>query len=296
MKPKLIAVVGQTATGKSALAVELALRYGGEVISADSRQVYRGLDIGTGKITKEEMRAILHHLLDVADPSKRFSVAEFKQQAEQAIEDIFSRDKLPILCGGTGFYIESIVDGVVLPDVPENKQLRAELSSLSAAELAERLKRLDPNRFETIDQRNKIRLIRAIEVAEHLGNVPKPKSNPQYEVLQIGLEFRDEELKKRIHKRLVDRIGKGMIEEAKKLHENGLSYERMNELGLEYRYLAEYLQDIISKEELIKILNTKIWQYARRQKTWFKRDERIHWIKPNETEKAFKLVREFYEQ
>lgn len=292
-KPKTIAIVGQTATGKSDLAVQIAKKFNGEVVSADSRQVYIGLDIGTGKITPEEMEGIAHHMLDIENPKNRFSVSEFKQRAEEAINDILSRGKMPIMCGGTGFYIQSIVDGLDSPEVPENTELRKELSELSVDELSEKLQQLDSSRHSEIDTKNKVRLIRAIEIATSLGSVPKQESNPKYNVLQIGISISDDELQKLIKERVEKRIKQGMIHEAEELHKNGLSFERMHELGLEYRYLAELLQNKISLEEFKKTLNTKIWQYAKRQKTWFKRDERIKWVSSNQKENAEKAVEEF---
>lgn len=158
-KPKLIVICGPTATGKSDLAVEIARQIGGEVISADSRQVYTDLDLGTGKITKREMRGVPHYLLDVADPKRQFSVARYKKLADKAIRDIQKRNKTPILCGGTGFYIDAVVSGAVLPDVPPNKALRSELARKTDDELFETLKRMDPNRAETIDKHNPVRLV-----------------------------------------------------------------------------------------------------------------------------------------
>ena len=167
--PKIIAIVGPTASGKSDLAVKIARKYNGEIISADSRQVYRGLNIGTGKITKHEMLGVPHHLLDVADPKKRFTVADFKTLADKAIADISSRGKLPIICGGTGLYIDILTSGFVLPDVPPNPTLRKKLGQKTAAQLFVILKKLDPKRAENIDQTNSVRLIRAIEIAKVFG-------------------------------------------------------------------------------------------------------------------------------
>lgn len=284
-KPKIIAIVGQTATGKSAYAVKLALRLssgqakkGAEIVSADSRQVYTGLDIGSGKITKREMAGIPHHLLDVALPSRQFSVAEFKTLAEQAIDDILKRGKVPILVGGTGFYIDAIVNGTVHPEVKPNLKLRTTLEKHPAETLFKKLQKLDQARAKTIDRHNKVRLIRAIEIAKALGKVPKIKSKPKYEVEMIGLTLPDQELKERISKRLKARIKQGMIAEAKNLHSKGLSWKRMRELGLEYRFIADYLTGKLSKKEMIEKLEIAINQYAKRQMTWFKRDKKIHWI------------------
>ncbi len=282
-KPRLLVILGPTASGKSSLAVELAQKYNGEVVSADSRQVYKGLDLGTGKITPAEMQGVPHHLLDVADPATTFTVSDFKLLAEKAIDDIIARGKLPILCGGTGFYIQAVVDNVTLPEVPPNDALRNELETKTAEELFERLQKMDPDRAADLDHHNKRRLIRAIEIAEALGKVPKLESESQKnsgkcDTFQIGIETPDDELKKNIHARILSRIDTGMIKEVAALHKNGLSWERLDDLGLEYRYISKHLQGELSKDELIAMLDLKIWQYVKRQRTWFKRDERIQWL------------------
>lgn len=292
-KPKIIVVLGSTATGKSDLAVLLAKKFNGEVISADSRQVYKGLDIGSGKITKKEMMGVTHYLLDVVSPKKVFTVVDFQQKADKAISQILAKGKVPIIAGGTGFYIQSIVDGITIPEVKENKELRNKLEKQETAKLFETLKKLDSKRAKEIDQNNRVRIIRAIEIAKELGKVPKVKKNPKYDVLQIGLNWSDEILKKRIYDRLISRMKKGMVAEARKLNKRGLSFKRMEELGLEYRYLAKFLKKEISREEMIEKLNTEIWHYAKRQKTWFKRDTRIKWFKPSEVKKIGKVVEGF---
>ncbi len=282
MKPtnKIIVILGPTSSGKSDLAVELALKYNGEVISADSRQVYKGLDIGTGKITEKEMNGIPHHLLDVASPKKQYTVLEFKTEAEKAIKNILNRGKLPIICGGTGFYIQALVDNVTYPEVPPNKELRKKLEKKSAPELFEMLLKEDPERALSIDPHNPRRLIRALEIADALGSVPRlgVQFPSLYKFLQIGLQAGDDVLKKRIRIRLLARLKHGMVEEAIHLHKNGLSWKRMEELGLEYRYLARYLQKKISETELIESIFMENWHYAKRQKTWFKKDSRIAWF------------------
>src|SRR3989344_4003068 len=175
MKKKVIVIVGQTSTGKSDLAVKMAKRFDGEVVIADSRQVYRGVDLGSGKITKEEMKSVPHHLLDIADPRENFSVYEFKKLAEKKIKEIIRRNKVPIVTGGTGFYIDAITKGIVLPNVPPNPRLRRDLEETSTEDLALRLQKIDPERAKTIDLKNRVRLVRAIEIAKYLGKVPKLK-------------------------------------------------------------------------------------------------------------------------
>ncbi len=275
MKIKIVVIVGPTAVGKSDFAVEYALKNNGEIISADSRQVYKGLDIGTGKITKEEMKGVPHHLLDVVDPNDNFNVGKFKELAEKAIADISSRGKLPIICGGTGFYIDAVVNNITYPDVPHNEKLREELEEKSTLELFETLKKLDTDyalSLNNSEQNNPQRLIRSIEIATALGKVPKVVENDShYEITWIKLELPLDELKQRIHARLTKRLENGMIEEMENLHKNGLSWERMEEFGLEYRYVSRFLRNLITKEEMIKQLQNEIWHYAKRQILWFKK-------------------------
>ena len=277
--PQIIVILGPTASGKSDLAVWLAKKLNSEVISADSRQVYRGLDIGSGKITKKEMAGVAHHLLDVADPKKVFSIDQYQKLATRAINDILKRGKTPIICGGTGFYIDAIVDGQIWPAVPPNKKLRSELNKKSVTGLFTILKKLDPERAETIDAQNPVRLIRAIEIATALGSVPKIKKKPRYNVLKIGLNPGLETLKNNIHRRLTNRLRQGMLAEAKKLHDDGVSWRRLEALGLEYRYQALFLQSKITKTEMVEKIEKESLKYAKRQMTWFKRDKNIKWYK-----------------
>ncbi len=293
---KVIVILGPTATGKSDLAVEIAKKYNGEVISADSRQVYKGLDIGTGKITKKEMRGVPHYLLDMVSPKKTFTVSDWKKAAEKAMKDITSRGKLPIICGGTGFYIDSVVSGIVLPEVAPNTELRKKLEKKTVIELHSMLKKIDPERAENIDSKNPVRLIRAIEIAKALGKVPaltKDTSNTAYSFLQIGLTLPENELKEKIKIRLKSRLKKGMIAEAENLHKAGLSFKRMRELGLEYRYLADLISEKIDRKEFEMKLTTEIWQYVKRQITWFKRDKNIEWFSPLQKAQIEKTVQKF---
>ena len=268
----LLVIVGPTASGKSDLAVQLAKRLNGEVISADSRQVYKGLNIGTGKITKKEMRGVKHHLLDVSEPAgKRFSVVDYVHLAEKAIADIASRGKLPIICGGTGFYIDALIYGVLMPDVPPNEHLRKTLASKSAPELIDMLRAIDPARADSMshgDDKNARRLILAIEIAKALGAVPPIIKTKKYNARIIGIDIDPAKLRERIHARLLKRMRQGMVAEAKRLHEGRatkrtknklralkpVSWKRMEELGLEYRYLARYLQGKIDKKRLTMML------------------------------------------
>ncbi|MEX2014157.1 MAG: tRNA (adenosine(37)-N6)-dimethylallyltransferase MiaA, partial [Parcubacteria group bacterium] len=245
-KVKVLAIVGPTAAGKSALAVALAKRFGGEIISADSRQVYKGLDKGTGKITKREMAGVPHHLLDVADPHKQFSVSDFKTEADKALEAIEARKALPIVVGGTGLYVDTLAGLINLPDVGPNPLLRKKLRAKSAEELFQMLKKKDRDRAMAIDPRNKVRVIRALEIVEAIGKVPKIKSSPAKNFIYIGLK--PDDLDEKIYNRLLERLP-GIIREAKKLIKlKAISYRRMHELGLEYRYIGLYLRGKLSKE------------------------------------------------
>ncbi len=283
---KVLVIVGPTASGKSDLAVRLAKKFNGEIISADSRQVYKGLNIGTGKITRKEMGGVPHHLLDVADPKIQFSAAEYKKLADNSLRYIVTNNKLPIVVGGTGFYIDALVGNITLPNVPPNKKLRERLGKKSNMALFKILEQKDPRRAKTIDPHNKVRLIRALEIVEDLGSVPPLGSlASKWGFIFIGLK--PDNLEERIYQRLIKRLP-GMIREGRKLHTQGLTYKRMHELGLEYRYVALYLQGKISKDEMVEKLNIAIRQYARRQMTWFsanseggkrhKRNRSIKWF------------------
>jgi tRNA dimethylallyltransferase len=270
-KPKIMVVCGPTATGKSDYAVKLAKEINGEIISADSRQVYKGLDIGSGKITKKEMLGIPHYLLNVISPKKIFSVSDFQKKGANTIQKILRKGKTPIICGGTGFYIDALIYDNQFPAVPENKSLRKDLAKLSLEELSKKIKSLDKRRWSEIDLKNKVRVVRAIEIAQTLGKVPKVKKQKIYDVEWIYLDFPDEILKKRIHDRLIKRMQKGMIKEVKSLHANGVSWPRLESLGLEYKYLALFLQNKLSKQEMLEQLEKAIWHYVKRQRTWFKK-------------------------
>ena len=278
---KIIVILGPTASGKSALAVKIAKKVDGEIISADSRQIYKGMDIGTGKVTKKEMQGIPHHLLDVANPKRIFNVFQYRKLALKTINNIFKKDKVPILCGGTGFYIQAVIDGIELPEVKPDWKLRKRLEKKSTAELYKILKKIDSKRAKTIDRKNPRRLIRAIEIVTKTKKpVPAFQKNPlPYPALIIGVKKSSAELKKLIKKRLLKRLKNGMVTEAKKLHKDGVSWKRLGEFGLEYRWLSQYLQKKITYKEMIEKLQKDTEHFSKHQMTWFKRDERIKWIK-----------------
>ena len=279
MKSKIIGIVGPTASGKSDLAVKLARKFNCEIVSADSRQVYKGLNVGTGKITEKEMQGVCHYLLDVANPKKKLTVTQFKKLGERAIRNIEKKNKLPIICGGTGFYVDTLLRGAEFPEVPPNPALRKKLEKLSTRELFNMLKKLDLRRSSEIDKSNPRRLTRAIEISTKLGKVPTIKNiETRYDILWIGIKPKKEILKKRIHARLLSRLRQGMIEEAKRLRKDGVSFKRMEELGLEYKYLSYFLQNKIDLKEFETSLEKEIYKYAKRQMTWFKRYKDIIWF------------------
>jgi len=291
---KILAIVGPTASGKSDLAVEIARQINGEIISTDSRQIYRGLDIGTGKITTKEMCGIPHHLLDIARPKRQISVVQYEKRATRAVQDILKRGKVPILCGGTGLYTDAILNNLSFPASKPNPTLRRTLSKFSPAKLFEQLKKLDPIRAETIEPTNPHRLIRAIEIATELGAVPPlVVPTPRYNALIIGIAVTREKLAERIELRLHTRMRKGMLAEIRHLHEAGLSWKRMEELGLEYRFLAQFLQKKITRDEMLRDLATAIRHYAKRQMVWFKRNKAIKWFPLEEQAKIIKEVHAF---
>ncbi len=320
---KILIITGPTATGKSALAVELAKQYNGEVISTDSRQVYTGLDIGSAKITESEMQGIPHHLIDVAHPNDYFSVADFQKLAQGKIADIHTRGKMPVICGGTGMYIDAVVYDMTFPDVVANPGLRKKLEQNSTEELFKKLQDLDPDRATEIDSQNPVRLIRAIEIATELGSVPKLGVIPgltrnlefkatnldsrsesgmttTHNTLWIGLDLPKDVLQERIKERITARIfasGKNprtLFDEITNLNTSGVSFERLERFGLEYRYGSYYVQGKIHLEEFKELLATKTWQFAKRQMTWFKRNPKINWFNPiTDKQKILKLVQEF---
>jgi len=290
---KLIVVVGPNASGKSELAVALAKKFNGEVVSADSRQVYKGMDIGSGKIKKSEMKGVPHHLLDVANPKSVFTVTRYRKLAMAAITKTQKVGKIPILCGGTGFYIQAVIDGIAIPQVMPDWKLRRQLEQKTTAQLFLMLKKLDPRRAKTIDAKNPRRLIRAIEIVSATKKpVPDLAKNPlSYEILMLGVKKSESALKKLIADRTRKRIKAGMAAETARLKKSGLSWEKLEALGLEYRASARFLQKKITREQMIETIKKEDWQYAKRQMTWFARDKRVNWIKTKP--QAIKLVQKY---
>ena len=275
MQGKLIAVMGTNASGKSGLGIELAARYGGEVVSADSRQVFRGLDLGSGKITPEETKGVPHHLIDVCEPGEFFSMADFQRLAYAAIDDILSRGKLPFLVGGTGLYVDAVIDGYELSEIEPDLALRAHLETFETPALYEMLKKKLPD--TQIDPKNRNRVMRALERLAADDYHPGRRS-PRYEVLKLGVTWPREILKQRIDERLERRLQQGMIDEVKGLMDAGVSTEFLTKLGLEYRYITEYLLGQWTYDQMLDELARAIKRFAKRQMTWFRKEENLHWL------------------
>lgn len=319
-QPAVVVIVGPTASGKTKLAVQLARRFKGEIISADSRQVYRGMDIGSGKDLTEygvklkikpalpagrnqkaKIFRIPYHLIDIASPKGQFTVAQYQRLAYKAIEDILARGKVPIICGGTGLYVSAVVEGYTLPEQPrangEWRMVRKKLDQLSLRQLAARLKKIDPKTYQIIDKKNRRRVQRALEIF-YLTGQPKSavlkKQPPPYRFLLCGVTVSKSTLHSRIARRLERRLKQGMIAEVKKLHRDGVSWKKLESFGLEYRFVAQYLQKKISRTQMITELQKEIEQYAKRQLTWFRRYHDIAWIQSSA--EASKLVTHFLNQ
>lgn len=277
--PKMIAVVGTNASGKSGLAVRLAAHYGGEVISADSRQVFQGLDLGSGKITPAEMQGVPHHLLDVCPPGTFFSMADFQRMAYAAADDILARGKLPFLAGGTGLYVDSVLDGYVLSDVKPDLAYREHLETYSTPELFAMLEAQTPG--SGVDEHNRNRVMRRLEKL-HAGDPGHSQRQPRYRALKLGVTWPREVLCQRIDERLARRMADGMLNEVKTLLDHGVSLEFLRKLGLEYRYISAYLLGEIQTEAaMLDELARAIKRFAKRQMTWFRRDPDIRWLAMN---------------
>ena len=274
MKTSILCIVGPTASGKSSRAVAEARTRGGEVISVDSRQVYRGLDIGTEKISTVEMQGVPHHLIDICSPKERYSAGDFVQDARRLIQEITSRGKVPILAGGTHFYFNALFQG--LPEgVNPNPEFRETLEKFSNEELYARISTVDPRRAQDLDPQNRRRLIRALEIIASSGIVPARQvlngnHLKQYDVEWIVIDPSRELLVERINTRLKNALAHGLVEEVRRVREE-VGDARLNELGLEYKIIGEFLRGERTEASLLPTLSAKLWQYARRQKAWLRK-------------------------
>jgi tRNA dimethylallyltransferase len=292
----LLVILGSTASGKTKLAVELAKLLDGEVLSADSRQVYKGLDIGSGK-DLDEYQNIPYHLIDIVEPGYEYNIFDFQRDFISAFEDVTARQKMPILAGGSALYVDSIIKGYRLIEVPENVSLRAELAPLSQDELIERLKTLKPALHNTTDLIDRSRLIRAIEIAQGERDTPENTAHfPKITPFIMAIQWQREVVRKRITQRLKERLEQGLIEEVEQLHQQGVSWETLNFYGLEYRFVAQYLQGHLTKNDMFQKLNAAIHQFSKKQDTWLRRLERqgnkIHWLDGTQStlEQAMKQI------
>ncbi|WP_432822399.1 tRNA (adenosine(37)-N6)-dimethylallyltransferase MiaA [Trichloromonas sp.] len=282
MHHNLLVILGPTASGKTRLGVAAAGALNGEIISADSRQVYRGMDIGTGK-DLAEYGEVPYHLIDIVDPGYEFNVFEFQRRFFDTFADIHSRDRLPVLVGGTGLYLDAVLKGYRLVAVPENPELRRQLAELDNEQLTARLTSLRPQQHNTTDSLERERLVRAIEIAEgETAASAKLPPLPELHPLVFGVQWARTILRQRITARLKERLEQGMIEEVERLHRDGVPFETLEFYGLEYRFVAQFLKGELNRNDMMQKLNSAIHQFAKRQETWFRRMERqgtaIHWL------------------
>ncbi|MDO8998274.1 MAG: tRNA (adenosine(37)-N6)-dimethylallyltransferase MiaA [Bacteroidota bacterium] len=287
MKNNCIVILGPTASGKTHLACAIAANLNGEIISADSRQVYKDLNIGTGKDLDEYVskgKKINYHLIDIISPEEQFYLHDFIRELKVAFDKITHEKKIPIICGGTGLYLDALHKDFSFTQIKENTSLRNTLDNFSKEELQEKLKLFNSELLKKVDLNSKKRLIRAIEIAEHLENssAKLPSSELHYHPYYIGIKIELEKRRERIYERLINRINNGLIEEVEGLLETGITHERLQFFGLEYKFISLYLIKKITKEELILQLGTAINQFAKRQMTWFRKMEKegvkINWV------------------
>jgi tRNA dimethylallyltransferase len=280
MNSTLLVILGPTASGKTRLGVELARSLGGEIISADSRQVYRGMDIGSGK-DLIEYGEVPYHLIDIVDPGYEFNVFEFQRRFLEAFAAIERHGRLPVLVGGTGLYLDAVLNKYRMVAVPEDPILRDILAGQPLEILVNRLRAGNPRLHNTTDLLDRERLIRAIEIAEYEESHP-PEPLPDFQPLIIGIRWERSALRERITARLRQRLGAGLMEEVARLHAAGISWERLEFYGLEYRYVAQAIQGKLTRNDLFQKLNSAIHDLAKRQENWFRRMERhgtvIHWV------------------
>ena len=293
-KPKVIVICGPTASGKTSLSIELAKKINGEIISSDSMQIYKDMDIGTAKPSKEEMQGIKHYLLDFVEPSQRYSVADFKKDAEKAIEEILSKGKVPIVVGGTGLYVDSLIYGIEYQDIQFDAQYRTELEKRAEQEGLEKLyeeaKKIDPQAIEKISSNDKKRILRILEIYRATGKnkteqeAESRKNGVKYDYKVFAINMDREKLYERINKRVDIMIEQGLIQEVETLLKKYDEFPTAMQ-GLGYKEVVEYLQGKTSKEEMIDKIKMETRRYAKRQITWFKKNKQTIWIGPQDLQK-----------
>ncbi|MBO5179435.1 MAG: tRNA (adenosine(37)-N6)-dimethylallyltransferase MiaA [Clostridia bacterium] len=298
MKPKVVVIVGPTASGKTAVSIELAKKINGEIISADSMQIYKEMNIGSAKPTQEEMQGIYHHMIDVVEPTENFNVAKYKEMAEECIEKILAKGKVPIIVGGTGLYVSTLTNGIEFSEIESDVEYRKELENIANQEngidiLFNQLKEIDPETAKVIDKNNVRRVIRALEIYKVTGKTKTQVDREsirelRYDYRIFGMLWDRQELYDRIDKRVDIMIDMGLVEEVEKLYENGISSTAMQGLG--YKEIIEYLQNKITLDEAIEKVKQETRKYAKRQMTWFKRDKKIIWLEAENRDDVVKYI------
>lgn len=298
MQPKVVVIVGPTASGKTAVSIELAKKLNGEIISADSMQIYKEMNIGSAKPTKEEMQGITHYMIDVIEPTENFNVAKYKEMAEECIEKILAKGKLPIIVGGTGLYVSTLTNGIEFSEIEKDEKYRKELEDIAEQEngidiLFEQLKKIDPEAANIIEKNNVRRVIRALEIFKVTGKTKTQLDREsikelKYDYRIFGMLWDRQELYDRIDKRVDIMLDMGLLEEVEKLNEKGFSATAIQGLG--YKEIIEYLDKEITLDEAIEKLKQETRRYAKRQMTWFKRDKKIVWLDAKNKEKVVEYI------
>lgn len=298
MKPKVVVIVGPTASGKTAVSIELAKRLNGEIISADSMQIYKEMNIGSAKPTEDEKQGIYHHMIDVVEPTENFNVAKYKEMAEECIKKILNKGKLPIIVGGTGLYVSTLTNGIEFSEIERDEKYRKELENIAEKEngaevLFEKLKEVDPEAANVIDKNNVRRVIRALEIYKVTGKTKTQVDREsikelKYDYRIFGMLWDRQELYDRIDKRVDIMIEMGLVGEVKELYEKGISSTAIQGLG--YKEIIEYLDEKVTLEEAIEKIKQETRRYAKRQMTWFKRDKNIIWLNANRKEEVVSAI------
>lgn len=282
--PRIVCIVGPTSSGKTALSLEIAKTFNGEIVNADARQVYRGFVIGTGQPTKEEQQGIPHHLFGFLEPEQIYTVTEWKASALACIKEIIARGKLPILVGGTGLYFQALVDNYEPPAVPPQPELRADMEKRTLEQLVRQLEKLDPDAVTWVDLKNRRRVERALEVVTATGKsfkAQRAQGEKLVDAFILGRQRSTEELRERINAAIDQMLARGWKEEVEALHASGIAWDAPAMTSIGYRDLGELIREDVTFDEALDHIRIATWQYAKRQLTWFKRDERIRWLESN---------------